>query len=226
MRQILACLLLATLGRTASGGACAVPEAVAVVLTPPNADLDDAGGVVVAIGPRKDAGDTKVDDLAKLAWHFQGDKPAVNVIGPGLAVVSAPHHGSTLEDAKGNAKLHVRWRHAKPKLEAPRVKSLVFHEEQTPRGGSSSITLALDAPPPPDAVAVMVFSVDNPLAKPQWSRISDPKATTLALDARGRCAWVIPGNAMPGNGAAVSLAWLDSSGRVSAMSKPVTITQK
>ena len=226
MRQILACLLLATLGRTASAGACAVPEAVAVVLTPQNAELDDTGGVVVAIGPRKEASDTKIDDLAKLPWHFAGDKPAVTVIGPGLAVASAPHHGSALEDASGNAKLHVRWRHGKPKLPAPGVKSLVYHEEQSPRGSSSSITLALDAPPPADAIVVLVFNGENPLAKPQWSRISDPKATTLALDARGRCAWVIPGNAMPGNGAVVTIAWLDSSGRVSSMSKPVTIMQK
>ena len=223
MRQILACLLLATLGRTSFAGACAVPEAVVVVLTPPGSELDDTGGAVVALGPRTDDDQTKMDDIARLRWHFQGEGAVSKIIAPGLAVVTSTQHGEALENSVSDVKLHVTWRHAKPPLPAPRVKSLVFSENHTPHGSWSGTMLSLDAAPPADAVAVLVNTVDNPLAQPAWSRITDPKATTIALDARPRCAWVIPGNVMPAAGTKVAVSWLDTSGRISPASKPVTI---
>jgi hypothetical protein len=217
MRQILACLLLATLGRTSLADTCTVPASVVVVVTPPGAELDEDGGAVVALGPQTNEDQPEMTDIGRLRWHFGGEGALDDVIGPGLAVVHSQHHGDALEDSGGDVKMHVKWREHKPALPAPAVTSIVSDKTAT--------TLALAAPPPADAVAVLVNLVDNPVAPPTWARITDPKAATVTLETRTHCAWAIPGNAMSRAGTKVVISWLDSSGRYSTASKPVTIVQ-
>jgi len=216
MRQLLTCLLLATLCRTSHAGSCATADPVAVVLTPPGSELDDDGGAVVALGPRSNEDQSTMNDISRLRWHFRGEGAVSKIIGPGLAVVTSTQHDESLDDSVGDPKLHVTWRHGKPALAAPRVKSIVFDKVVT--------NLALEAPPPAEALAVLVNLTSNPLAQPAWARITDPHATTIALDTKARCVFTIPGNVMPSPGTSVVISWLDRSGRISPASKPVTIT--
>jgi hypothetical protein len=204
--------------RAAQAGACAPPRPSERVLTPDGATI--AGAIVIQA------------DLQKMpAWTVRGGNPLVDAqlepIGPSLYRVALP--GTTdveLDDVHGAAVVHVKRGSLAPIAPAPAVKAITYHAEHTRRGRFVNVDVRFAAPPPHDAVAVLVSTVAGAKAtQTSWGNVAedgngiDPAVLTVFRS--GSCIAQPTGTGAYAPGDRVVVQWVDAAGRLSARS-PVT----
>ena len=202
-----------------------------------NSAIAPGGGVIVGL-LHPGVGTTSHASAIDKRWRFQDVnqlvEPTIVDIAPGLAVYTLPPTGGpqlALLDGDGAEVAKVVRGQASPALKAP-VLTAFTYETRTAvarRGAGTSITGTADiAEIPADAAVLVVYEVTkqgtvarswHPLAG--VSRDAKPAKVT-AYQSGGRCNPTIAGIAPVAQGAKVVVAWLDTSGRLSPMSRPVT----
>lgn len=239
MRSAILLVLAVAYPQVASAGPCAIqsPQRAPLVSAP----VSPGGGVIVALrraGFRAQGATSAVDK----AWRFKDvnalvEPAAVQDIAPGLAVYTLPPTGGpelSLVDGDGNdvAKV-VRAGKAASTLAAPPLKSMVYETRSyaAPRRGLETYTIGIadvGMQVPDTAAALIVYEVTKSgnVAR-SWASIIDappePKSTKIsAYHSGGRCNPNLPGITPIAAGSKVVVAWLDTSGRLSPVSKPVT----
>jgi hypothetical protein len=92
------------------------------------------------------------------------------------------------------------------------------------RGADGVTRVMLDEAPPADAVAVVFYGRDalaDPFVPPLgWTRVTDHAAKSIALDARGNCAWTLPDV-----GHTLAVVYVNATSDYS-LPEPLTITRK
>jgi hypothetical protein len=135
----------------------------------------------------------------------------------------------TLVDDHGKDVVTVQRAPAKvAELPAPNVKTIAHtvHVSTGPRGGESRTNVVHLASPPPTGVAAMIL-YNAGKAVSSVSFTGDPRETeVVAYQSPGRCGIHIPGMMEVPAGSRASIAWVDSSGRVSARSKEVVVARR
>ena len=231
MRVLLAILVLASAPDGASAK-CAMPDTGSVVLTPDGATLAPDGGVVIGAATSFEVKLAGAEDGKNPAWRFADDKaqhaPELVVLAPGL-VVHRPPVGIggelTLADGKKPVVTIDRGKDAVAVLEAPNVVSVAHVTKPVRyRGTYQTLHATFKAAAPAGAVAVIVFGVTakGNVAR-SWSRVEANALTEQVAGTSGRCDVGIPGEIMSKIGDKVVLAWVDASGRLSKLSKPVVV---
>jgi hypothetical protein len=205
--------------------ACPRPNLVDVPLTRDGTNIPAGGGVVIATinGPDRGASD------GRLVAGRDNIEQKREYVAPGLTVVVAkPQANRAIEfvglDGKALLKLTqgpVAARHAPPKLVA--VKSTL---PPPPKGDaerlqvyepSGQLSVELGDAPPDDVIALVLSTGGQGFAwlEPQKGQ----KTYTLYVGGK-RC---VPGPGGVAQGTAVTAAWLDTTGRMSAATKAVRV---
>ena len=146
--------------------------------------------------------------------------PTIKVLAPSLAVYEFTGAGATLVDDKQKPLVVVRRGKELAALPTPALRAAKSNvEEEKARWRSSSrLTLELAAAPPAGVVGVILYVGKTPV---NWAQVA-PKAVAVSLDAGGHCANDLPGTSLPTTGE-ITVAWFDSTGRVSTPSAAITI---
>jgi hypothetical protein len=208
---------------------CLMLPIVADRMTAPNAAVAPGGGVLVGLtygkqdAPRHDTSAEKKD------WRFkQGGKlvePTIKTLAPGLALYELVGDGGTLVDDKQQPIVTIRRAKTGTTLTTPAVKAVFSDydgESHTARWEKSyRLMVELTGTPPPGVLGIIVYRNSQPV---NWV-VVDPKATGANLHAGGHCANTLPGTSVPTSGE-VSIAYFDSTGRVSAPSPVITIKKQ
>jgi hypothetical protein len=114
-------------------------------------------------------------------------------------------------------------------LRAPSVKSIVHTVlvSRGPRGGESrTVVVSLASPPPAGTSAIVLYPAGKaPGAGVSWVSIAGfPPATEYSVyNTPGRCSFHVPGMSEVPAGSRATIAWVDSSGRVSPRSKEFVV---
>lgn len=209
--------------RSAFAGACATPMIPTEALTPTGTALAKDGGVVMA-----------GEDSAKpAAWRFAGGKdkqPAkARVVGPGLWVLPAPDGAWSLADEAGKVRLAGTHAATDPKpLAAPRITSVKFFSSSGRRGTFESVTVNIKGPLPADATAIVVLDAQGAVRSWGNPRLTDTTQPMIAVGVfqSGSCTALPNGTVPTTGGDKIKLAWIDSSGRLSATTSATVIAEK
>lgn len=199
-------------------GACARPQIQTLPLTPAGTIAKD-GGVVVSM-----------EDAAKppKLVFTRGKQDVVaktTVIGPGLVVYTPPSEGEWSLQAGTKSLVKIKTGPDARPLAAPSVKAITYNSATGRRGTSVWVAIEVNGAVPSGAVAIVVFD-DKGKAK-SWGGVAgivpEPtsKLSTISVFSSGSCTVVPNGTAAPLLGQKVQIAWLDSSGRLSPMTKAV-----
>lgn len=204
---------------------CARMSIVPKPITAANTAVAPGAGVLVGLTYGKyDGPDDRT--VEQKSWRFkQGGKlaePTIRVIAPGLAVYEFAGDQGTLVDDKQKALITVKRGPAGAALPTPSLKSAigVTEGDEDRWGPSTRLSLELDAVPA-GVAGVIVYSGKRPI---NWSAV-DAKTKAITLTSGGHCSNDLPGTSVPDTGD-VSVAWFDSTGRVSTPSKPIAIKKK
>lgn len=231
MRALLFALALTS--STASAGPCAIRPIAAHAMTANGTVLPAGGGVLVALG---DTGDWSApnQDLMKTGWMFvDGGKPiapAIKLLAPGLALYEPPA-GTTeikLVDGKRTLATHPRSA-AKPLLAAPVVTAVDYVTVHAPgprQSDRDSVTAQLTGARPDGAVAIILFAAGKPMSWTSAFNYAGPKGPIELWHTTDRCETPIPGITATPAGTKVTVAWVDASGRIGAMSKELVVVRK
>jgi hypothetical protein len=216
----------------ANAGECAVMDPTATPVTLNDSVIEDGGGVVVGIGftGQKTHGG---DIVTQPGWRFRdGGKlvaPTIDKIAPGLAVYRLPASMSQtymLENDKHAAVVTVRRSKDRDAavLAAPMPTGGEHMAVVTPRDRSDFVTVHLIAPAPRGAMALVIYGPDG--TPRSFGPVPDNAKDVVVYRSRGRCALDVPGEVATHVGDHVSVAWLDLSGRLSARSRAIEITEQ
>jgi hypothetical protein len=216
----------------AGAGACAVMDPSAMPVTLKDAVIEDGGGVIVGIGytGEKSSGGSEV--VTQPGWRFRdGGKlvaPTIDKIAPGLAVYRLPASKTqtyVLENDKHIAIVAVRRSKDRDAavLPAPMPTGAEHATFVSPRDRSESVTLHLIAPAPRGALALVVYGPDG--APRSFGPVADNAKDVVVYRSRGRCELAVPGEVATHAGERITVAWLDASGRLSATSRAIEITE-
>jgi len=235
MRSAILLVLAIAFPSAASAGPCAIQSLAPAPLV--NAPVEPGGGVIVAL-TRMGFGSQSASSAVDKKWRFKDVnalvEPEVTDIAPGLAVYTLPPTGgpelALLDgDGKEMAKV-VRASTASAALKAPELRSMVY-EAQTMtmgrRGSQTYVTGIADvAAVPVSAAVLIVYEVTKTgnVARSWASLVGFDRTNTKvnAYQSGSRCMPTMTGIEPIASGAKVVVAWLDSSGRLSPVSKPVT----
>lgn len=246
MRSIVAaCILaLAVPASPAVAGPCA-KGGIEIAPIQPSTVVSDDGGVVVRAIATPMALDIE-QSLVQRGWRFVDatgkHEPTIAILAPGLAVYKPPAGTGPLELVDDAGKTRARIVRAPTKvreLPAPQVTKVVTKASRTGgrRPSYREVTVAtLRSKAPPNAVALAIFEVKQTLPAPpnksvqidksleplSWGGIAESRSFTL-YDSPGSCERGIPGQAAARVGSKVAVAWIDASGRLSPMSRTVTV---
>lgn len=221
MRLALLVGSLALMSSTAEAKCMQIPI-VPKPLTAANAEVGPGGGVLLALtyGKQNDREDEAVE---KKSWRFQqGGKlvePAIKLLAPGLAVYElAGDRGGTLVDDKKKPVVAVR-RGKGVVLAQPVVKSATGKIDDDGDRWGASFYLTLELPAVPAGVTGLIVYQGTKAVN--WT-ILDPKSGKAQFNAGGHCSNDLPGSSVPTSGD-ITIAWFDSTGRVSPPSPTIAI---
>ncbi|MBL0212304.1 MAG: hypothetical protein IPQ07_00195 [Myxococcales bacterium] len=219
----------------AMAGPCAIEPFGPVPISNGTVAIVEGGGVIVAqeIGG---FGRGNTNTAAEQpGWRFKDvntlKRPQIKTLAPGLAVYQLPAGGGgtlTLVDDDGKTVFSFkRALAARDELPAPKLRKVTAQTSvaTSPRSVTSSWVTATFEPAPADAVILVVYDVSGtagPVAL-SWGRVTGGAKDSVVYQSGGRCRPSIPGLVSPSKGGKVQLAWVDSSGRVSPMSKPIKV---
>ena len=209
----------------AFAGACAMPQIPTAPLTAAGTEIAKGGGVVVSM---EDAAKAPALEFASGAKRVPGK---VRAIGAGLAVYEPPATGAwTLLDVKRKELVQVKRATADGKpLDAPKVASIKRGSYSSRRGTSVNLDVQIKGAAPAGAVALVVFD-DKGIVRswgPASSGPPDPASKTTSFNVFRSGSCVVSPNGTVGSSIddKVSLAWLDASGRLSAMTSAKVVEE-
>lgn len=219
----------------AVAGPCAIHPIVPHAMTANGTELPPGGGVLVALGEGGAWDAPAQPDLTKTGWMFvDGGKsitPVIRILAPGLAVYEPPA-GTTaikLSDGKRTLATHPRTA-AKPALPAPVVTAVDYVTSSIPVGPRQSardtVTAQLTGDRPANAVAIILFAAGKPASWTSAFSYAGPKGPIELWHTVGRCETQIPGLVATPAKTKVTIAWVDASGRIGAMSKELVVGTK
>jgi len=203
---------------------CAMVAFVAKPLTAANSAVGPTGGVVVGLTYDDRQGGTA--QVEQKGWRFeQGGKlvvPTIKLLAPSLAVYEFAGANATLVDDKKKALVSVRRGNQPAELATPRLRTATSDagdDSVTRWRQSISLTLELAAPAPRGAVGLILYVAKTPV---NWMVLD--RTAAIRFHGGGHCANELPGTAVPITGD-ITVAYFDGTGRVSALSAPITIKQ-
>lgn len=219
-----------------AAGPCAVEAFGPVPISNGTVAIAEGGGVIVALEiggfapkPGTSAG------VEQPGWRFKDvntlKQPVVRTIAPGLAVYGLPAGGGavlTLVDDQGRQVTSLKRALAERReLPAPKLSRVRVQTSTTPgpRASSSTVAMATFGDAPADAMLVVLYEVPTKSAPVplSWGRVAAGDRQTVVYQSGGRCRPAIPGVVAPTAKTNVAIAWVDSSGRVSPLSKRVFV---
>jgi len=223
-------LLLLTLLPQPVDASCMRTEFIPVLMTLRDTKLPADGGFLVGFGYS-----TKTEDLEQtgtdpsdVKWTARDRKHPIaltrTALAPGLSVYR-PTDGVTaftIANAKGKqlAAYTRDDKSAPATLAAPKPRSIVV---KSFRSTTRDATLELTAAPPPEAVALIVYS--DPKTAVSFVTLPDTHDKLTSLDvyhSGGHCSNEVPGKGGLMTGTTVTFAYVDAFGRVSATSTAIT----
>ncbi len=225
--QMRLALLLGSLALATSIEAHAKCAMVAIApkpITPASTAIAPGGGILVGLTYEgQGRNDDKVEQPTwRLKQANELSVPTIKVIAPGLAIYEITG-GGTLVDANGKSLVSVKQGKPLPALATPALKAAVATHDDgaTARWGSSSmLQLETTVDAPAGVIGVIVYQTGKPI---QWAAFEkDGSKRAATFRAGGHCANDMPGTSVPTTGE-VTVAWFDSSGRVSAPSAALAI---
>jgi hypothetical protein len=222
LRTLAFCLGL-LLARPARATSCQeiIPEPM--LLTSANATARTGGGIVIAY-----ATGHQYETEPQKTWTFRdGGKPTFKNIAPGLdvLVIDKP---DALRDGKGNLLVDVTTPDGKQRdalLGAPAVTQIDRTESGDRMLGEHwREHLFAKVKVPATAVALVVFDAEGKVAR-TWGRVTPGTkgVVEVVLYSGGSCGWSPKGMYGASDGDRLRLAWLDTSGRLSKLSKPIRV---
>ncbi len=231
---VLVGVLLATAGQ-AIAGPCSVDTFGPVPISNGTVAIVEGGGVIVAQELGGFAGPNTNAAAEQPGWRWKDvntlKQPAIKTLAPGLAVYQLPAGGGatlSLVDDEGKTVFSFKRALAKrDELPAPKLRKVTAQTTVAtmPRSFTSSSVTATFEAAPADAVLLIVYDSRGnagPVAL-SWGRVTGGAKDSVVYQSGGRCRPSLPGLVSPSKGAKVQLAWVDSSGRVSPMSKPIKV---
>lgn len=238
-----AALLIAAIAAMAparSAAADCAPASLAhQVLSHGGDELPASGGVLVGWTTSNDwkQGAARVDPAGHADWRFLVGKrkvrPRLEQLAPGLAVyrparvTGSKPQKMILIDGKGGKLLTLKAGSKKRafRADAPAVKSITMTRQLQRRGEHVEALAELDGAVPAEAVALIVY--DDAGAAISWVNVRGATATSLLVyTSPGGCGVNPPGMTAPAAGTSVTLAWVDTFGRVSKRSAAVSVVDK
>jgi hypothetical protein len=227
MRSIILSLACA-LAPTTARAECAEVRVAPAVLTTNPVMPKTGGGILVYTDTRAQ---TDEGEAAQPTWEFRSSHPhhvpvvpaTITTLAPGLVVytpaseltVDELHDGTTRR-----SKYEVGYDDAKP-LATPSVKSIAFASEATRRGNAGWTLVQLAAPPPAEAVAMIVYNAKGTAMSYGLVKGSDE----IYVYSHGPCSVEPTGTLVPRTGQKVTLRFVDQYGLLSKPSKPKKIAR-
>jgi hypothetical protein len=213
---------------------CARPDLGSAVMTPAGTSVAADGGVLVEAEVEFHRAAIGSEDALNPTWRFtDGTKtyePELVTLAPGLVLYRPPAGTTgtlTLVDDKTERGNVTRTTDTPAPLAAPAPKKLRFVTSELMHGGSVQwIDATFTTAAPVGAVAVVVYRVTKKgnVAR-SWMPIEAGATTGRVAGTAGRCSPGIPGEIVSKVGDKVVLAWVDASGRLSKVSKPITVSR-
>jgi hypothetical protein len=192
-----------------------------VPITPAEATIPRGGGVLVGCCELVAKDDLGLDPTVQPAWRFKAGaklvKPVVKTLAPGLAVYGPVRGAGVQQLLDGEGATLGRYQAAASsvgpwKVAAPAIRSVDRIQYTSGQPDEWSI----DATPPPEAVAVVLFVVEGKRRTAiDWHALREVKRAVA-----GRRA---PGARDPEVGERVEVRWVDVYGRSSPPSKVVQV---
>jgi hypothetical protein len=216
---------------------CARNVAVPVILTTRDTELPDDGGVLVGWDASMDdaTGEMSADPSDQPTWTATESQPKSQTklaltrvaLAPGLSVYKVTGTGDvTLAGKKPLGTFHHDPKAAANTMAAPALTSMVFVKQKVVRWAERTATAHFKSAPPAAAAAVIVYSVtakgNTPIG---FATLPDTHDTLTEVDTfhdRGHCDVILDAARPPTPGEKIVVAWVDSFGRLSPTSKPVT----
>lgn len=232
MRVALALLVVLAVPSVADA-LCAMPQQGSARLDTSATSLAADGGVLVRSTTNFDFSNGEEPGAANAinkSWRFSDGakqyEPTLVTLAPGLVLYLPPKGVTgalTLLDGKvERAKVTIGT--DKPALLAAPEATSARMVKVPVRWGHLLQVHAVTKSTPAGAVAVVVFVTKNkkPVAR-SWKLVDPSKTEFIVAGTEGRCDPGTPGEVLSKAGDKIQLAWVDAHGRLSALSKPVTI---
>ncbi len=231
MRAALAVMAILVAPDVASA-ICAAPWVGSAVLTIDGAKLAADGGVLVMASVSFEGTAFGAANAKNPSWRFSdGTKlhePTLVLLAPGLVAYRPPAGAAgalTLVDGRATRATITLTGDTVTTLAAPEPAQLVVNTIPMRWGGSVlKVDATFKSAAPEGTVAVVVYGVTKKgnVAR-SWMQISAGSLTGPVAGSSGRCNPGVPGEIVSKAGDKVVLAWVDSHGRLSNFSKPVTV---
>jgi hypothetical protein len=183
-----------------------------------DAKVPEGGGLLVVMAPESGPDPKGGHDVVQPAWRFRAGKtehvPQIEKLAPGLAIYRVPKDvtSAVLVDGKTTLGKLAVTKTAPPLLAAPQLKRLRQETRASRKGSSISMYAELAAPPPAEAVALVV--ADDKVAR-SYGLIENPKFNTVVVYSHAPCGQDPDGTVMSSDGDKLRLYWIDRTGRAS-----------
>jgi hypothetical protein len=233
MRAALALLLLVAVPSVADA-LCAMPMQGSAKVETASTTLAADGGVLVRSTTNFDFSKGEEPGAANAinkGWRFSDGKtahtPTLVTLAPGLVLYVPPKGVTgelTLLDGKVERAKVTIGTDTPALLAAPDAKSARMVKVPVRWGHLLQVHATTKAAPPAGAIAVIVFVTKNrkQVAR-SWKLVDSTKTDFIVGGTEGRCDPGTPGEVLSKAGDKIQLAWVDAHGRLSPLSKPVTI---
>lgn len=219
----------------AGAGPCVSHEATSITMSPRDIKLPADGGILVGASTIGLGGEGGSADAMNPSWRFRGAndaeyKPVLVPLAPGLVSYRPPAEAvGALTLAAGNIALRTLERSATEEatLAAPgvfRVRAKTTVSRPT-SPATTTVYVDLQGKPPKDAFALVLYNVakDGTTTALSWGLVSDDTKSFNVYQSPGRCEPRIPGMTAATSGSKVAVAFVDTKGRVSPLSKTITV---
>lgn len=230
MRVLWVAVLVSLVPAPVVHAGCAVPQRHPVVVNDGVRAPND-GGVVVATSNAYLPGSDDNGEAMQPTWVFTHDgtkdKPVAVALAPGLVVYQLPPGVTDADLSDGTAaRAHiVAFDTAAKPLAAPAVKTVSHKTWSSPRGSGGLTTVTLSDDLPASAVAMILRDARTKKAM-TYGLVEPADARSVVVYTQGRCAALPNGTVAPRAGQRVVVQWVDSFGRISGTSKPLTIAKE
>jgi hypothetical protein len=230
----LALLAVSLLATDALAGPCAVEEGTSMPISPPGIALPADGGILVASTTSMTSSDGGSANAFNRSWRFRAadkteHKPTMISLAPGLVSYRPPADATgALRLVTGGSTAYnlTRTTSEEPLLAAPKVSRV--RAKTAPgtrmRPGTLTVYVDLKVKPVADALGLVVLAVDDDgtVAARSWTNVTAGGKTFIVYESPKRCEMRTPAEATLA-GEKVQVAYVDTKGRLSAVSKTFTV---
>jgi hypothetical protein len=236
MRMKFLLLLLALLPQPVDAS-CMRAELMPQLFTRRDQHLPVDGGVLVGFKyttESKEFEPTASNDPSDVTWTASEHKKSLTMtrtaLAPGLSVYRPPADATTFTLTTKAGKQVGAFTHdvtgTPAAITAPKPKGVKVESTHDFRSSKTSATLELASAPPPEAVAIIVYSV-GPTGNTavSFADLPDTHNTLTSLgiySSGGHCSNDVPGSGYIATGSKLVFAYVDTFGRLSATSTAIT----